>query len=99
MAQKIAKFFSLTLSFDFLAYADKEKHDAVMVRREAFGDWLKAVVEETVQREIAEIKEDDRLILSLLTGKKKQRNKKMCLSLKEPSCKKILRVSIFCNCY
>ncbi|XP_043271546.1 nuclear pore complex protein Nup98-Nup96 isoform X2 [Venturia canescens] len=50
--------------------ADKERHDAVIVRREAFGDWLKTVVEENVQREIAEISEDDRLIFSLLTANK-----------------------------
>ena len=39
-----------------------------MVRREALGEWLKTVVDETVQREITEISGEDRLMLSLLSG-------------------------------
>lgn len=39
-----------------------------MVRREAFGEWLKNAVEETVQRQIAEVENDDQKILNYLTG-------------------------------
>ncbi|XP_034945165.1 nuclear pore complex protein Nup98-Nup96 [Chelonus insularis] len=50
--------------------SDKESHDHMMIRREAFGNWLKSVVSETVQREIAEINQEDQLILSLLSANK-----------------------------
>lgn len=39
-----------------------------MVRKEAVGEWLQSVVKETVEKEIAEIDMDDKIILSLLTG-------------------------------
>nr|XP_050853044.1 nuclear pore complex protein Nup98-Nup96 isoform X1 [Vespula vulgaris] len=44
------------------------KHHNVMVRKEAVGEWLQSVVKETVEKEIAEIDMDDKIILSLLTA-------------------------------
>lgn len=52
----------------FLIISDDNSHHNVMVRREAFGEWLKNAVEETVQRQIAEVENDDQKILHYLTG-------------------------------
>lgn len=52
------------------ANENKESHEHVIIRREAFGEWLKAVVEETVQAEIADLKAEDQLMLSLLSANK-----------------------------
>lgn len=49
---------------------NSECHDNVMVRRDAFSEWLKYVVENTHQDEIKKINNDDELILSLLSANK-----------------------------
>ena len=46
-------------------------HETVMSRKEALSNWLKGVTAETVQCEVASMKEVDEIILSLLSGKYK----------------------------
>ncbi|XP_057338404.1 nuclear pore complex protein Nup98-Nup96 [Microplitis mediator] len=50
--------------------SDKQSHSHVMIRREAFSDWLKNVVEDTVQHELSEINSEDKMMLSLLSANK-----------------------------
>ncbi|KAG8036803.1 hypothetical protein G9C98_004125 [Cotesia typhae] len=50
--------------------SDKESHSHVMIRKEAFSDWLKTVVEEIVQRELSEINSEDKIMFSLLSANK-----------------------------
>ncbi|XP_011308001.1 nuclear pore complex protein Nup98-Nup96 [Fopius arisanus] len=47
-----------------------ESHENVMIRREAFGEWLKEVVETIVQNETSDTKDESEKILSLLTANK-----------------------------
>ncbi|KAK0182886.1 hypothetical protein PV327_000973 [Microctonus hyperodae] len=52
------------------ADADKSSHNYTMIRREAVGEWLKSVVEESVQNEMSKLKNEDELMLSLLSANK-----------------------------
>ncbi|XP_015116191.1 nuclear pore complex protein Nup98-Nup96 [Diachasma alloeum] len=47
-----------------------ESHEYVMIRREAFGDWLKEVVESSVQNDISGTTDESESILSLLSANK-----------------------------
>lgn len=40
-----------------------------MVRKEALSNWLREVVDDKVQEEVAELDSEERQILSLLSGK------------------------------
>lgn len=48
--------------------SDEIKHHNVMVRREAFSEWLENVITETTLKETSEEDSVDKSILSLLSG-------------------------------